>query len=159
MLQLLSGNRKPEAVSTGKRLHRQRSKTAQILLAQHQGKETSVGCCQGAAASARGMVMAADWAGSGSKRGHDLPLFPVTRGGERVRTHHWWMANIQRTIRAYPDLRARKDAMQAQSVTASYSADPRGGGTGRTTELAALRGLAPGEEQARLGRQNKRSLL
>ena len=66
----------------------------------------------------------------------------------RMRTHHWWMANIQRTIRAYPDLRARKDAAQAQSVTASYSADPRGGGAGRTTEQAALRGLAPGEEQA-----------
>ena len=65
-----------------------------------------------------------------------------------MRTHHWWMANIQRTIRAYPDLRARKDAMQPQSVTASYSADPRGGGAGRSTEQAALRWLAPGEEQA-----------
>lgn len=58
------------------------------------------------------------------------------------------MANVQRTIRAYPELRERKDAIQAQSVTAAYSSEPRGGSAGRSTEQAALRGLAPAEEAA-----------
>ena len=57
------------------------------------------------------------------------------------------MVNVQRIIRAYPELRRRKDAAQLQSTTASYSAQPRGGGAGRSTEMAALRGLEPEEER------------
>lgn len=57
------------------------------------------------------------------------------------------MVNVQRIIRAYPELRKRKDAAQIQSTTASYSAQPRGGGAGRSTEMAALRGLEPEEER------------
>ena len=46
-------------------------------------------------------------------------------------------------------LRMLKDAAQAQSVTASYSDEPRGGvGNARKTENAALRGLSPAEEEA-----------
>lgn len=64
-----------------------------------------------------------------------------------MRSKHWWMANVQRIIKEYPELRQRKDEAQKQSTTAAYSADPRGGGTGRTTEMAALRSLAPEEER------------
>lgn len=64
-----------------------------------------------------------------------------------MHSKYWWMANVQRIIRAYPELRERKDATQQQSTTASYSAQPRGSGAGRTTEMAALRGLEPEEER------------
>lgn len=62
------------------------------------------------------------------------------------RPRYWWRAVVEKVIRNYPDLRARKNAKQGQSVTASYSGMPRGGGAGRNTESAALRCLSPREE-------------
>lgn len=62
---------------------------------------------------------------------------------------HWWHANVIRVIKTYPYLRLLKDTEQAQSTTASYSDEPRGGsGNARKTENAALRGLSPAEEEA-----------
>ena len=66
-----------------------------------------------------------------------------------MNSKYWWMINVHRTIRAYPELRMRKDDTQRQSIIASYSSDPHGGsGAKRNTEMAALRGLAPAEEAA-----------
>lgn len=62
------------------------------------------------------------------------------------RPRYWWRAVVEKVIRNYPDLRARKNAKQGQAVTPSYSGMPRGGGAGRNTESAALRGLSPREE-------------
>lgn len=53
---------------------------------------------------------------------------------------------MERFIRNYPRMRERKNAIQSQSMTANYSAMPRGGGGSRSTENVALRQLAPGEE-------------
>lgn len=62
---------------------------------------------------------------------------------------NWWRFNVIRIVREYPNLRDKKDALQSQSITASYSAEPRGGNTtSRRTENAALRELPPAEETA-----------
>ena len=61
---------------------------------------------------------------------------------------NWWHPNVVQVIRAYPQLRARKDALQGQSMTANYSASPRAGGASRTAENVALRALAPAEGDA-----------
>lgn len=60
---------------------------------------------------------------------------------------HWWRPNVERALRVYPYLKAAKQAAQAQSVTPSYSGMPRGGGTSRSTENAALRHFSPQEEK------------
>lgn len=54
---------------------------------------------------------------------------------------------MERALRVYPYLKAAKQAAQAQSVTPSYSGMPRGGGTSRSTENAALRHFSPQEEK------------
>ncbi len=51
----------------------------------------------------------------------------------------WWYPTIVKALRRYPYLKAEKLAIQAQSVTPSYSGMPRGGGVSRTTEIAATR--------------------
>lgn len=61
---------------------------------------------------------------------------------------NWYHANVVRVVRAYPWLKAQKDAKQAQSVTANYSGEPRAPGPSRSAENAALRQLAPAEEEA-----------
>ena len=61
---------------------------------------------------------------------------------------NWWHANVIRIIKAYPELRERKDAIQSQSVTANYTPSPRAGGAARAAENVALRQLAPAEEEA-----------
>lgn len=61
---------------------------------------------------------------------------------------HWYHANVIRVVRAYPFLREQKDALQSQSVTANYSGEPRAPGPSRSAENAALRSLAPAEEEA-----------
>lgn len=60
---------------------------------------------------------------------------------------HWWRPNVERALHVYPYLKAAKQDVQAQSVTASYSGMPRGGGPSRSTENAAMRMLSPQEEK------------
>jgi len=60
---------------------------------------------------------------------------------------HWWRPNVERALHVYPYLKAAKQDAQAQSVTASYSGMPRGGGPSRSTENAAMRMLSPQEEK------------
>ena len=59
----------------------------------------------------------------------------------------WWRPNVGRALRIYPYLKAAKQAAQAQSVTPSYSGMPRGGGSSRSTENAALRHFSAQEEK------------
>ena len=65
----------------------------------------------------------------------------------RPHYYNWWRGNVTTIIRRYPMLRARKEAKQAQSLTANYSGMPKGGGAGRNTEAVALRGLSAEEER------------
>lgn len=60
---------------------------------------------------------------------------------------HWWRPNVERALHVYPYLKAAKQDVQAQSVTASYFGMPRGGGPSRSTENAAMRMLSPQEEK------------
>ena len=57
----------------------------------------------------------------------------------------WW-GFARRMIRDYPSLKRAWNDLHAQSVVASMSGMPRGGGTGRTAESIALRQL-PEEDQ------------
>lgn len=64
-----------------------------------------------------------------------------------MRAKNWWQVTVMQMLKAYPELRERKDEIQAQSVTANYSGEPRGGGNSRAVENAALISLAPAEER------------
>ena len=57
----------------------------------------------------------------------------------------WWGYAIN-CVKAYPVLREKYQDLKTQKVTASYNADPAGGGDGRTIERLAMREL-PCQEQ------------
>lgn len=60
---------------------------------------------------------------------------------------YWWRPNVERDVRAYPAIKASKEAAQGVSMTANYNPAPgRGSDVGRTTESAALRQLSDQEE-------------
>lgn len=65
-----------------------------------------------------------------------------------MKYRNWYHANVVRVIRVYPFLRTQKLALQRQSLTANYSGEPRGSGTARSAENAAIKTLAPAEEEA-----------
>lgn len=66
-----------------------------------------------------------------------------------MKYRNWWHSNVIRVIKAYPALKEKKDTLQSQSVTASYSSEPHGANSvHRTTETIALRQLPKGEENA-----------
>ena len=65
-----------------------------------------------------------------------------------MKYRNWYHANVIRVVRAYPFLKSQKEAIQGQSVTANYSGEPRAPGPSRSAENAALRQLAPAEEEA-----------
>ena len=54
--------------------------------------------------------------------------------------YDWW-PYVKGMIRRYPALREEYTDLHSQSVTASYSGMPRGGGDGRGLEAAAIREL------------------
>lgn len=61
---------------------------------------------------------------------------------------HWWRPNVERALKQYPYLKAKKADLQAGSSTANYSGMPRSGSdVSRTTELLATRQLPPQEER------------
>lgn len=62
------------------------------------------------------------------------------------RPKFWWYSNVVRAIRCYPVLERAKADKQTPSIVANYSGMPRGGGTSRTTEQCAARGLSEQEE-------------
>ena len=58
--------------------------------------------------------------------------------------HYDWWTNATRMIRNYPARKQEHEALTAQNVTADLSGMPHGsGGAGRSTEIAALREMAP----------------
>ena len=59
----------------------------------------------------------------------------------------WW-GFVRRMIRDYPGLRNALIDLQQQTVTASLSGMPAGGGANRSTEAAALRNLPDPDDQA-----------
>ena len=65
-----------------------------------------------------------------------------------MRNAYWYHTIVRRVAQAYPELKARKEELQGQSVTANYSGEPRARGPTRSAENAALRQLAPAEEEA-----------
>ena len=63
------------------------------------------------------------------------------------RPHYDWWVNAIRMIRNYPARKQEHDDITAQAVTADLSGMPHGGGgAGRTTEMAALREMAPAKQ-------------
>jgi len=60
---------------------------------------------------------------------------------------HWWRPNVERALKVYPFLKAKKADMQSGSSTANYSGMPRSGDVSRTTEQLATRQLSPQEEK------------
>ena len=64
------------------------------------------------------------------------------------RPHYDWWCNATRMIRNYPARKAEHDELTAQNVTANMSGMPGGGGgASRTTELSALREMAPAKQR------------
>lgn len=59
----------------------------------------------------------------------------------------WW-GFVRRMIRDYPGLKNALTDLRQQTVTASLSGMPGGGGSGRSTETAALRRLPDPDDQA-----------
>lgn len=59
----------------------------------------------------------------------------------------WW-GFVRRMIRDYPGLKNALIGLQQQTVTASLSGMPSGGGENRSTETAALRRLPDPDDQA-----------
>ena len=59
---------------------------------------------------------------------------------------HSWHFIVLRVLRNYPELYKRREQLRSQSITASYSGVPGGGGVSRKTESTALRQLSPREE-------------
>lgn len=62
------------------------------------------------------------------------------------RPRHNWYSIVVKVLRNYPDLYRRHEEAQQQRTTATYTGMPGGGGVGRKTEAAAIRGLTPREE-------------
>ncbi|MCQ2113328.1 MAG: hypothetical protein MJY95_08325 [Bacteroidaceae bacterium] len=60
---------------------------------------------------------------------------------------HWWRPNVERALREYPRLKAKKNAMQECSITPNYSGLSGSTGPSRTTEQIALRQLPDEEEK------------
>ncbi len=60
--------------------------------------------------------------------------------------YRWWKF-ARNMIRDYPSLRKELEDIQQQSVVASMSGMPRGGGAGRSSEMAALRQLEDPDDQ------------
>ena len=60
--------------------------------------------------------------------------------------YRWW-GFVRKMIRDYPGLRVDLDDKQAQSVVASMSGMPGGGGSGRSLEVSALQQLEPDDQQ------------
>lgn len=60
--------------------------------------------------------------------------------------YRWWRY-IRRIIRDFPTLCAEAGELRDQSITASLSGMPRGGGAGRTVEALALRQLSPDDQK------------
>lgn len=58
-----------------------------------------------------------------------------------------WYGIVLKTIRRYPELKARKEDLQSMNITANYSAMPRSGVSSRTTENIAIKQLAPADER------------
>lgn len=60
-----------------------------------------------------------------------------------------WRQEAKRTIRAYPDLRDRKNELRAQSIVPRYSSGGggSGGGESRPVESAALREMPSADER------------
>ena len=62
--------------------------------------------------------------------------------GERLsRPRYDWWPYVKGMIRRYPALKEQYEDLHSQSVTASYSGMPRGGGGGRALESLAVREL------------------
>lgn len=62
--------------------------------------------------------------------------------GERLsKPRYDWWPYVKGMIRRYPALKEQYEDLHSQSVTASYSGMPRGGGGGRALESLAVREL------------------
>lgn len=64
------------------------------------------------------------------------------------KTRARWWGFVRRMIRDYPGLKNALTDLRQQTVTASLSGMPGGGGPGRSTETAALRSLPDPDDQA-----------
>lgn len=63
------------------------------------------------------------------------------------RYKYWWRPNLERALREYPDMKARKADLQAATLTPNYSPMPSGNAPSRQTETLAMRQLPPEEEK------------
>ncbi len=60
---------------------------------------------------------------------------------------YWWRPNVDRALREYPEMRRRKDELQASAMTANYNPMPKGSDPSRTTENLATATLPEQEEK------------
>lgn len=60
---------------------------------------------------------------------------------------YMWWSFVKAMIRAYPTLEKNWKDLHATSITANYSAMPKGGNAGRTVETVALRQMPPDDQR------------
>lgn len=60
---------------------------------------------------------------------------------------YMWWSFVKAMIRAYPALERDWVDLHATSITANYSAMPKGGDAGRTVETVALRQMPPDDQR------------
>ena len=60
---------------------------------------------------------------------------------------YWWRPNVDRALREYPEMRRRKDELQAAALTPNYNPMPSGNSPSRTTENLATAQLPEQEEK------------
>lgn len=58
-----------------------------------------------------------------------------------------WYGIVLKVIRRYPELKAKKEALQTPNMTANYSAMPKSGAASRRTENIAFKQLSPADDR------------